>query len=190
MNGFPPRRRRGVRMPRTLTEKAVVLVVGAVLAYLFGVWTGPEAPRGSRSRDYPEVVRGRALVNDGDSIEIARTRIRLYGIDAFERDQLCGRADGTRFPCGQVAKVTLERLVGNASLTCEKRDVDVYGRMVARCMLGQTDLAAELVREGVALAYRQYSQDYTDEEDDARVSRRGAWDGKFTTPWDYRQDGR
>jgi len=35
--------------------------------------------------------------------EIARTRIRLYGIDAFERDELCGRSDAvgaTRAVCG------------------------------------------------------------------------------------------
>ncbi|HYB98652.1 MAG TPA: thermonuclease family protein [Candidatus Limnocylindrales bacterium] len=177
-------------MPRTLTEKAIVLVVGAALAYALGLWTAPEDPRRGKMRDYPDVVRGRALVNDGDSIEIARTRIRLFGIDAFERDQLCGRSDGTHFPCGHVARITLERMVGNASLTCEKRDVDVYGRMVARCTIGQTDIAAELVREGLALAYRQYSNDYVDEEDEARLGRRGAWDGRFTTPWDYRQDRR
>ncbi|HEX7883996.1 MAG TPA: hypothetical protein VF499_14825, partial [Afipia sp.] len=34
-------------------------------------------------------VAGQASVIDGDTIEIHGTRVRLYGIDAPEHDQLC-----------------------------------------------------------------------------------------------------
>ena len=45
---------------------------------------------------------------------------------------------------------------------------------------------AWLVAQGWALAYRQYSQAYVDEEEVARAARRGIWRGNFVAPWDWR----
>jgi endonuclease YncB( thermonuclease family) len=42
------------------------------------------------------------------------------------------------------------------------------------------------VREGWTLAYRKYSLDYVREEDQARTSKRGIWQGEFTAPWEWR----
>ena len=133
-------------------------------------------------------ISGPAVVIDGDSLEIGSTSIRLFGVDAFEGRQTCHR-NGADWRCGEAAADKLTELVGNSRVECTQRDIDSYGRTVARCTVGTTDLAAELARAGLALAYRQYSDDYIDEEAEARTSRRGAWAGEFEEPWDWRRQG-
>ena len=133
----------------------------------------------------PETVSGFAKVVDGDSLEIGTARIRLFGIDAPEGRQLCTR-DSTSWPCGTAAADKLRALIGGESIDCVQRDVDKYQRIVAVCKKGPTDLGGAMVKAGLALAYRQYSEDYVDEEDDARRAKRGMWAGEFTRPWDYR----
>ena len=44
--------------------------------------------------------------------------------------------------------------------------------------------------DGWALAYRQFSRDYVDEEEEARSNRRGIHRGEFVEPWDWRRGGR
>jgi endonuclease YncB( thermonuclease family) len=133
-------------------------------------------------------ISGPALVIDGDSLEIGSISIRLFGVDAFEGRQSC-RSNGGNWPCGESATGKLAELVGTGQLVCTKKDTDSYGRTVARCTAGTTDLAAELARAGLALAYRQYSNDYIDEEEEARAAGRGAWAGEFDAPWDWRRQG-
>ena len=43
-------------------------------------------------------------------------------------------------------------------------DVDRYGRLVMLCYAGKLDIAAALVRDGMALAYQQYSKLYIQDE--------------------------
>ncbi|MBM3359650.1 MAG: thermonuclease family protein, partial [Betaproteobacteria bacterium] len=47
-------------------------------------------------------------------------------------------------------------------------------------------MAEAMVREGWALAYRQYSTDYVDEEAQAEAEGAGMWAGTFVAPWDFR----
>jgi endonuclease YncB( thermonuclease family) len=136
-----------------------------------------------------ERISGRAEVTDGDSLEIGSARLRLYGVDAVEGRQSCMR-DGRAWACGNEAARKLRSLIGDRTLSCTKRDVDDYGRVVAVCRSGAVDLGAEMVRSGFATAYRRYSNDYVDEENEARAARRGIWAGEFTSPEDYRLDER
>lgn len=130
-----------------------------------------------------------AEFTDGDSFEIGSTRVRLFGVDAPEGRQPCTR-DGREWRCGDAAAAELRRLVGSRTVSCTQRDVDDYGRVVAVCRVGSTDVGAALVRGGFALAYRRYSDDYVDEEREARSARRGIWAGEFTPPEEYRRDER
>jgi endonuclease YncB( thermonuclease family) len=134
-----------------------------------------------------ERISGRAEVTDGDSLEIGSTRLRLHGVDAVEGRQSCTR-DGRAWACGIEAARKLRSLIGDRTVTCSKRDVDDYGRTVAVCRSGATDLGAEMVRAGFATAYRRYSNDYVDEENEARAARRGIWAGEFADPESYRRD--
>jgi len=133
-----------------------------------------------------ELISGRARIVDGDSLAIGTASIRLFGVDAPEGRQTCGR-DGVSWRCGEAARDELARLVGDNAVTCERRDTDRYGRTVAVCTSGGVDLSAELARAGLALAYRQYSSDYVDEEAEAKAAGRGVWAGEFTAPWDFRR---
>jgi endonuclease YncB( thermonuclease family) len=136
-----------------------------------------------------ERISGRAEVTDGDSLEIGSTRIRLFGVDAVEGRQSCTR-DGRAWACGDEAARKLRSLIGDRTVACTKRDVDDYGRTVAVCRSGAVDLGAEVVRSGFATAYRRYSADYVDEENEARRARRGIWAGEFEQPETYRRDER
>jgi len=57
-----------------------------------------------------------------------------------------------------------------------------YGRTIAICSAGQLDVGQELVRSGLALAYRRYSKRYITDEDFARKYNLGMWRGKFQNP--------
>lgn len=55
-------------------------------------------------------IVGRASVIDGDTIEIHGERIRLWGIDALESDQLCRDDDSKHYQCGRLAANALAAL--------------------------------------------------------------------------------
>ena len=134
-------------------------------------------------------VAGQARVNDGDTLEISGTRIRLFGIDAPELGQRC-QAGGELWICGGLARLMLEERISGRMVACEKKDRDRYGRIVAVCRAGGENLNAWMVSEGWALAYRQYSQAYVDEEARAKAARLGVWRGEFVPPWDWRRGKR
>ena len=134
-------------------------------------------------------LSGRARVIDGDTIEVAGSRIRLFGIDAPERGQGC-QAESKLWTGGDLARLMLEDKISGRSVVCEEKDQDRYGRIVAVCRSAGEDLNAWMVSRGWALAYRRYAQDYVDEEADAKAARRGVWRGDFVPPWDWRQGKR
>ena len=47
-----------------------------------------------------------------------------------------------------------------------------------------------MVRQGWALAYRQFSQDYVDEESEAKTGKAGLWSMDFVEPWEWRRGAR
>ncbi len=126
---------------------------------------------------WADTVAGRAEVIHGDTIAIAdvEPRIRLYGIDAPEGKQTCLDAAGDRYLCGSRAADALASLIGrNGRVSCEEQDRDRYGRIVAVCSASGRDLNAELVAQGWALEYGDYSDGrYSDEEAEARQAARG-----------------
>ena len=128
-------------------------------------------------------IEGFAVVTDGDSLTINGERIRLFGVDAFEAEQLCG--SGMR--CGSKATAHLANLVGYRAIKCIQRDTDSYGRIVAVCYYEGQDINAAMVRAGWAVAYRDYSQDYVPDEDFAKRNKIGAHAVAFDTPHDFRR---
>ena len=133
-------------------------------------------------------VRGPALVVDGDTIEVAGERVRLHGIDAPERRQLCS-VGGSDWRCGESATLALAHEARDHTVVCKGNERDRYGRIIAVCFAGATDLNAMMVREGFALAYRRYSQDYVGEEESARIASKGVWRSSFIEPWKWRRSG-
>ena len=132
-------------------------------------------------------ISGPATVIDGDTLVVASRHVRIWGIDALEHDQRCGRSDGDRWACGEFSRDALVRTVRNKRVTCQSDSQDRYGRDVARCSVGTVDLGAEQVRDGWALDWQHYSHGaYAGQEAEARASLNGIWSGTFENPWDCR----
>lgn len=132
-------------------------------------------------------LAGRASVIDGDTIEIHGVRIRLFAIDAPEGAQRCKDAAGADWRCGRAATFALSDRIGTATVTCDPRDRDRYGRVVAVCWARGVDLNEWLVREGWAVAYRSFSRVYVRAEASGRAEGRGIWAGTFDLPADWRR---
>lgn len=139
----------------------------------------------------PAQVTGPARVVDGDTFSVGAERVRLWGVDAPEGRQVCQNAQGQGYACGDVARDQLVGLIGGRAVRCEVRDRDPYGRAVARCLAGSTDLGEAMVRAGWAVDYVQFSRGaYASAEVEARRSRRGLWAGRFETPSTWRAEAR
>jgi endonuclease YncB( thermonuclease family) len=133
-----------------------------------------------------ESITGAARVVDGDTIEIAEQRIRLWGIDAPEAAQRC-MEDGVPYPCGLDASHALSKRIGRKPVSCVRRDTDRYGRMVAVCNVEGVDISRWMIEQGQAIAFRKYSLDYVADEDHARIAKVGMWAGEFENPSDFRR---
>ena len=122
-------------------------------------------------------------VSDGDTISVMQNgravRVRLDGIDCPEQAQ----------DFGQRAKRFTSSLVFGKKVVVDVRDVDRYGRLVARVYTDGEDVSLALLRAGFAWHYKQYSSDrmLADAENEARASRIGLWSqGTPVAPWQFR----
>ena len=116
---------------------------------------------------------------------------RIHGIDAPEHRQLCRSSSGARhIAVGTSQRTRLRRSSASSRCGASNATSTVTSRLVAQCFAGSTDLGAEQVRQGWAVAYRKYSRAYVTEEEQARRARRGIWAGEFAMPWDWRRQNR
>ncbi|MCY3761583.1 MAG: thermonuclease family protein, partial [Gemmatimonadetes bacterium] len=88
------------------------------------------------------------------------------------------------------ATQAMRKLVGRNPVRCDVSHRDRYGRAIAACFADGRDLQEELVRQGLALAYRRYSVRYVPDEDAARKEGIGLWSGSFVEPWRWRRQQR
>jgi endonuclease YncB( thermonuclease family) len=163
---------------------AASLRVAAALAALLA--TLPTASGMAQPAIEAGVVRGRAEVSDGDTLRIGAQRIRIFGIDAPEAGQTCDSGAKGDWPCGAAATARLRELIGDRPVTCDPRDRDRYGRLVATCRVGRLDLGRRLVAEGLARAYTRFGDDYAAAERRAKTERIGLWHGPAAAPWEFR----
>lgn len=131
-------------------------------------------------------ISGIAHAVDGDSLEVGSTEVRLHGIDAPEYRQTC-QVNYSAWTCGADAAKALRTLIDNRLITCIPRDRDVYGRTVANCMIGDRDIAAEIVRQGYAVVLDSGQADYAAVEARAKVAKVGVWASTFDMPVDWRR---
>jgi endonuclease YncB( thermonuclease family) len=184
-----------VRRP-SLLFSLLVVTVGAAAVQLWpelAAWWRDLVPQATGTSTHPAdpvgpALAGRAKVIDGDSLEVAGERIRLFGIDAPESRQDCADARGNAYPCGRDAARALAAAIGSDRVTCTPVDHDRYGRDVARCDAGGRDLGEVMVRGGHALDLPQHSGGrYAAAEREARAARRGLWAGSFEPPAAWRR---
>lgn len=126
---------------------------------------------------------GTPVINDGDSLTIGDTRIRLWGIDAPELHQSC-TIDGKAYACGRMAQDALRAMVRGAKIDCRGADTDQYDRLLAVCTAGSVELNGAMVDAGWALAYGGYES----AQANARAAKKGLWAGEFERPRDWRRN--
>jgi endonuclease YncB( thermonuclease family) len=111
---------------------------------------------------------------DGDTFDAVpldsttgRIRIRLHGIDTPERGE----------PFSSAATKAARVLLFDQRATVEGRDVDRYGRLVARVTVQGADVRVTLVEEGLACHWVKYSREavLATAEATARAQGRGFW---------------
>ena len=191
--------------PPTVFAVLMVFVV-AIAAFTSKGHAADRAP--------PEWKKGATIsgtvvqVIDGDTLRIRSpgglADARLHGLDAPEFNQTCTRPNGTQFSCGAEATTQMVDILrattaacpsghmhgacltgAGAPIKCEVLDLDrKWGRPVARCFFGPTDVARELISRGYARA--SYSHDYDLIAASARFQRRGLWSGTWTDPAEFR----
>ncbi|MCW0411076.1 hypothetical protein NB709_000952 [Xanthomonas sacchari] len=133
---------------------------------------------------------GRATVTDGDTLTVAKKRIRLWGIDAPESTQQCSTQDGHSWPCGRRSAAALDGFLLDKTVRCQPKDTDRYGRVVAECFVQGQSVNRWMVHSGWAVAYLQYATAFIADEANAKQQRRNLWQGPFQMPADYRRSKR
>lgn len=138
---------------------------------------------------HAEEIRGKVVsIADGDTITVldaenVQHKIRLEGIDAPEK----GQAFGTK------AKEKLSELVGEKDVVVRWEKKDRYGRILGDVHLSDRHINLEMVQDGLAWHYKQYSKSkqLAEAEDEARKAKKGLWADKSPEPpWEFRKKGR
>ncbi|MGN7870015.1 thermonuclease family protein [Paracoccus sp. 22332] len=142
---------------------------------------------GDLFRPQSEILSGQVRVIDADSLEVDGRSVRLFGIDAVEKNQTCQDRRGREWPCGRHATEKLAAALDGQTVRCLVQDTDRYGRAVSVCEAGGKDINHWVVRNGWAVAYTRYSQDYEGAEAEARAEKAGIFAGSFIPPEDWRR---
>jgi len=132
-------------------------------------------------------------ITDRDTVTVLGTfagaegqkRLRLTDIDSPERGQ----------PWSAKSRQALADKVFQQQVRIADHGQDRYGRLLGRIYLGERDINREMVREGHAWVYRQYSSDIVllEDEDLARGEKAGLWslpEAERIPPWERRRGDR
>ena len=141
-----------------------------------------------------EIIEGKAIVVDGDTIKISSEKIRFSGIDAPEsyykgKEQFCLKRE-EKISCGELSKIFLIEKIGNQKVKCEiEAKTDRYKRKLGECFVEDKNLSRILVKNGYAFDYIKYSnKKYSIEQEYAKKNSLGLWSMKFEFPWDFRKN--
>ena len=130
-------------------------------------------------------------VTDGDTfkgltVNKEEVKCRIYGIDAPET------SSGGAQPFCQKSKQTLSELIFGETVRIKVQNKDRWGRAVVWVYTpGGKDVAAEMIRTGMAWHFKKYSNDpkYAQLENQARKQRIGLWaDKNPIAPWEWRKN--
>jgi endonuclease YncB( thermonuclease family) len=124
---------------------------------------------------------------DGDTIILNSKKIRFHGIDTPEIHQKCKDDKGFLYACGLRATNELKKIIGKNKVICKKKTTDRYRRLISVCFVNGKNINSLMVKKGWALAYRKYSLEYVDEEEEAKKNKIGLWVGEFIPPWEWRR---
>ena len=143
-----------------------------------------------------KTILGKAKVIDGDTIKINKKKIRLFGIDAPEKKQICKKIYINFFifnfqkdyKCGEKSALALFKKLKDKKVECIiKKKKDIYKRNIGTCYIKNQDINKWLVKNGYAVAYKKYSKKYVLDEKYAKENKLGIWAGNFIEPEKWRR---
>ena len=143
-----------------------------------------------------KIILGKAEIIDGDTIKINKKKIRLFGIDAPEKKQICKKKYinflifnfQKDYKCGKESSLALLKKIGNRKVKCIlEKNKDIYKRSIGICYIKNKDINKWLVKNGYALAYKRYSKKYVLDEQYAKENKLGIWRGSFIEPEKWRR---
>jgi endonuclease YncB( thermonuclease family) len=141
---------------------------------------------------YADILSGHPTVTDGDTYRFeSGIRIRLFGVDAPEKNQKC-ETNGAWYPCGQEAQKFVQGFIGKNELVCELTGDKTYDRFVAICSVGGKDLGEAIIAAGYGFPYREFLKKhrleapYIAAEKVAQSKKLGLNRGRFILPADWR----
>lgn len=171
-------------------------VAGAAVFAVIGIWfaapvisrwfanaaSSPERTRVASAPVSDNTVEGAARVVGPGLLRIRGTLVRLEGIVLLDPGQSCRRADGTTWACGAAAKQALEKLArSRRTVTCSLSGETDDGRF-GTCSSDGKDLAAELVRAGLAFSKGALWATYAAQQAEAQEAKAGLWAGEAEQP--------
>lgn len=179
----------GVRLQLSVAPRRLALFgffarAPAAVIFLFAVSGDASAQTYSFAPGEAKATTGGAIAQAGDQ------QLHLSGIDAPELDQICTDEAGKPYPCGLRSRDALAALLAPGA-TCTVEPRDRFKRNVVTCYAGTTDINAEMVRRGQALAYRDFDgRRYSADEARAKRSKLGLHAGSFMEPDRWRSGER
>ena len=134
------------------------------------------------SRAAGQTIEGMATVIDGDELRVGDSLIRLFGIAAPDISS----------NLGPDARLYLQGLADGQHIICTEVDRNIEEQSIAICTIEGTDLATELLAQGLAAVYRvgapptpeerELAARYDTEEADARERKLGIWAPREAAP--------
>ncbi|MBW3599983.1 MAG: thermonuclease family protein [Planctomycetes bacterium] len=162
---------------------------GEIVAVPLDRLSAPDQLHVQEITELVKIIDGRVVgITDGDTITVldgskTQHKVRLEGIDTPENGQ----------DFGTQARRALGDKVYQQTVRVEWLETDRYGRTLGHVFVGPRWINRELVAEGWAWHYKEYSSDVelAQAEVAARSQRLGLWRGDNPIPpWDYRHRSR
>lgn len=162
--------------------------VAAVSILLFAI--SPTLALGQgRPTDAPRQVYGKVQVIDGTTFEFIKSRqfVRLAGYEAPRLEQMA-TSEGVKWPAGQVSRAWMILRTLGQNVNCAPIGRDSNKVLIAHCFVGETNLAATAIAEGIGYAFNYRNEPqvpaYFDIERRARGLGFGVWSSPdLLPPW-------
>ena len=121
------------------------------------------------------IAKGKAIIIDGDTIQINGEKIRFGGIDSPERGDI-----GHKFSKEKL----IEKIGKNIVICVREKNKDYWKRTVAECFINDESISSYMVKNGYACDYVKYSKKkYAKEQEYAKTNTLGIWKMNFNPAW-------
>lgn len=148
-----------------------------------------------RPADIPRQIYGKAQVVDATTLEFRKSAqtVRLAGYEAPRLEQTA-TSDGIDWPAGEVSRAWMILRTLGQDVNCAPIARDANGVILAHCFVGETNLAATAIAEGIGYAFNYRGEPqvpaYFDIERKARGLGYGVWSSAdLLPPWLYTASG-